>query len=241
MTQNSSLLQNQHDYDYPKSFSLSPRINSDLPSFNHIVERLRDDGGFIFSKLNHGFWERLARLRRLGVQLDEISRCHGSEIDKALGIPGQNFAAGGLLVDLLDRLPNLPDPCSGFEFVASLEPWPLSEVIEGTPFENTETCNSIIQQLVPREHLENASKVGYTGHEMKAAAITGRLNELINCVSNRHVVLISSENNSALFRSINIKKFTHISIDHHRARHSRFDILQNIAQFYQIKIQVLKM
>ena len=32
-------------------------------------------------------------------------------------------------------------------------------MIEGTPFENTETCNSIIQQLVPREHLENASKL----------------------------------------------------------------------------------
>ena len=56
--------------------------------------------------------------KRLGVQLDKISRCHGSEIDKALGIPGQNFAAGGLLVDLLDRLPNLPDPQTGFEFVA---------------------------------------------------------------------------------------------------------------------------
>ena len=75
---------------------------------------------------------------------------------------------------------------------------------------------------------------------MKAAAITGRLNELINCVSNRHVVLISSENNSALFRSINIKKFTHISIDHHRARHSRFDILQNIAEVLSNKNSSVK-
>ena len=65
------------------------------------------------------------------VQLDEISRCHGSEIDKALGIPGQNFAAGGLLVDLLDRVHNLPDPCSGFicSFLGALA---TIEVIEGT-------------------------------------------------------------------------------------------------------------
>ena len=89
--------------------------------------------------------------------------------------------------------------------------------------------------------LRNASKVGYTGHEMKAAAITGRLNELINCVSNRHVVLISSENNSALFRSINIKISRIFRLTIIELGIAVLTFCKILLKFYQIKIQVLKM
>src|SRR6056297_334321 len=76
----------QHDSQCEQSFRAAPLITEDQPGFHRILDMLADNRKFAFCKINHGFWERLARLEDSGVPRDAFITHPGDDIDERLEI-----------------------------------------------------------------------------------------------------------------------------------------------------------
>lgn len=211
----------QHDSQSEQGFRAAPLITEDQPGFHRILDMLANNQKFAFCKINHGFWERLARLEDSGVPRDTFITHPGADIDERLGIKGSKFAEGGILADLLTRIRNLPPPEQGMHFVASLAPWPAADRIEGTPFEKCRHCENLIEHFVPQEHRENVVSNGFTGHEFKVAAITGGLNQFLEALRDRQVIFIGNASNRALIDAIDLPYINVIEVHSSDARLKR--------------------
>lgn len=209
-------------------FRAAPELHGTQDGYLQVLERLRSNEPYCFCKINHGFWERFARLAGLGVSPDAALARPGREIDDLLGIGGSEFAEGGLLAELVAQIRALPAPASGLHFVASLEPYPLSDRLEGTPMEKRQACDEIIALLVPKAHRQNAKALGYTGHEIKHAAITGELGQLLGMLPQRDVVFVGNPSNRALFDALHLPHCEVIEVDAEQARLSRGAIAERV-------------
>lgn len=205
-------------------FSATPRLTADQPGYEWVLRHLDGDGPFTFCKTNHGFWERLARLERNGVDRSQFETHDGADIDRLLGIAGSRMAEGGMLSELLGWMREKPDLDRGLCFVPSLEPWPFSDRIEGTPFENRAVCESLIRHFVPEQHLTNLSRVGFSGHEFKVSVITGGVTRFVAALEGRHVIAICNAQNRAFIEALSPASVDVILVDAKAARESSEDI-----------------
>lgn len=206
------------------AFYASPPAPPENLGFHHILRKVQSYHSYLFCKLNHGFWERLARLERLGIARSELSSRRDRSLDDLLGIGGSMFAESGLLAELLVGIRSLPPPSSGINFVGSLSPWPNSDSVEGTPYEKREQCESLIRHFVPDAHIRNCIDKGLTGNEFKTAAIKGELKEFIDALKCRKVILVAPRTNMDLFSTANIPALAVIEVDEQRARLQRESI-----------------
>lgn len=213
------------------SFQAVPEITNDQPGFEKILAKLNSDERFVFAKLNHGFWERLASLEKLGTDRRDFLNIPGEKIDADLGIAGSKFAEGGLLADLLHHLQQLAPPEDGMIFVPSLTPWPLSDRIEGTPFQNRKHCEDLIGHFVPAAHLSYSAAHGYTGCEFKVAVITGSMTKFVEALKDRSVLLIGNSANRALIDAAALNDVEIIEVHQSRARLDREMLLAQMFDF----------
>lgn len=218
-------------------FYCAPRILRSNSGFEELVRMVRGGQRVFFLKLNHGFWERLAKLERAGIPREDFDSTEGSVVDELLGISGTQFAEGGLLKELLSFIKNAPSPKSGFHFIPSMVPWLASDVIEGTPMENKKNCQSLIKHFTPASHLRHNIEVGFTGHELKSAAISGCFHTLLEALADRTVILIGNRGSRALFDKYVFKNFEFLEVDSVDARLKRHQLLRStrekIAAFKQ--------
>lgn len=206
---------------------MSPWVDGDQPGFHFILEQLASDVPFTFCKLNHGFWEGLANLVKNGHAPETLIELSDEQIDDSLGL--KDWSKGGMVSDLLGMMPLMPNPNSGLHFVASLAPWPFANQIEGTPIAPKALCEELIIRFVRPEQLKNSKKVGFSGHEMKVAAITGGMAHLIETLRERNIILVTDNQNRALFDATDFAKLEVIEIDSRYAWQSREAILNQLS------------
>lgn len=219
----------RHDTEQTEGgFHANPPVPRENPGFHHVLREVQSNRSFLFCKLNHGFWERLARLERLGIARSELSSRRDRSLDDLLGIRGSMFAEGGLLAELLAGMQSLPPPSSGVNFVASLSPWPDSASVDGTPYEKREQCEALIRHFLPVSHRRNCIEKGLTGNEFKTAAIKGELKALIDALKCRHLILVGARNNLNLFRKSDIPALVEIEVDERHARKNRESIRERL-------------
>ncbi|MCK8464477.1 DegT/DnrJ/EryC1/StrS family aminotransferase [Aliiroseovarius sp. S1339] len=215
-------------HDRAEGFRAAPVLDVDQPGFEHVLRLMEGNERFAFCKINHGFWERLAKLERLGVARDKILTTSGKTLDEMLGIGGSMFAEGGMLAELLGFMRDAARPDDGMHFVASLVPWPASDRIEGTPYENRAVCEALIEHFVPDVHCENVVEKGFSGHEFKVAAITGSLHKFTDALRDRDVIFIGNDSNRALIDALGLASLTTIIVDAGQARLERENILEQL-------------
>lgn len=214
--------------DETEGFGVIPFLSDDQPGFKYVLDLMKQTERFAFCKINHGFWERLARLEGLGIPRDKIVGSRGKHIDELLGVGGSMFAEGGMLRDLLGFIKTAPSPENGMNFVATLTPWPAADRIEGTPLENRAQCDALIAHFVPQAHRDNVITRGFTGHEFKVAAITGGLRDFNDALQGRDVIFIGNDSNRKLIDALNLPFLTTIIVDAMQARQKRDAILQRL-------------
>lgn len=162
------------------------------PGFDVILDKLGKKEKFAYLKLNHGIWELLVRLENLGIPRAQIMTHNGAELDAMTGFSDVPFFGGGFLGQLLARLRNLPDPAIGLTFVSSLEPWPGSHAIAGTPTENLAHTDDIRRYFTDPKHQRNIESGGWTGHELKASVISQTFGQLVAQLMDRPVLLLGN-------------------------------------------------
>lgn len=215
-------------HDSTEGFRAAPILDADQPGFGHVLQLMKGNDRFAYCKINHGFWERLARLEKHGIARDNILTTPGKTLDKKLGIGGSMFAEGGMLAELLGFMRDAAHPSVGMHFVASLVPWPASDRIEGTPYEIRAICEALIEHFVPAVHRENVVEKGFSGHEFKVAAITGGLHKFTEALHDRDVIFIGNDSNRALIDALGLASLTTIIVDARQARLERAKVFEQL-------------
>ena len=219
---------NDAAHDPCDSFYAAPVHSADQIGFEHVLHLMKGNERFAFCKINHGFWERIARLEELGITRASILTTPGKRVDEMLGIGGSMWAESGLLAELFGFMSSAALPDDGMNFVASLSPWPASDQIEGTPYENRALCDALIEHFVPAVHRANVLEKGFTGHEFKVAAITGGLRKFTDALRDRDVIFIGNDSNRTLIDALNLSSLTSIIVNAEQARQERETILRQL-------------
>ena len=208
-------------------FQLEPLLPREPFFFDNCVAALAADRPFVYSKINHGFWERLVQIDKLGFDAINLAPQDAEIVDRKLGMTGSAFAETGFLQELLDILKDLPAPETGFNFTASIDAWPRSHEIEGTPYQNRFACEKKIRAHVNLLQINHAQKAKITGLEFKTAIITGRFEEFSSRLAEAPFLLIAAEEVAGFGDFIGAKYMHQVKIDSALARQQRNQILQS--------------
>ncbi len=222
------ILPDANKHTHKHDFTKVREFREDQLGFQEILSKVQAGTPFIFSKLNHGFWDRLAKLERLGISRDQFSDWDGAELDALLDIPKSNFFEGGIAKDLLEWIGTKPNLEDNIIFVPSLIPYPDAHEVSGAMQENTNVCRDLINHYVSEEYLKEVSDRGFSGHELKLAVYTGGLRKLLDALSTRNVIAIASPQCSDFLGAVRCKAGCHIQIDGKLARRNANQILDDL-------------
>ena len=217
--------------------NFEPKLERSNPGYDWILKEIATLKPFYFLKLNHGFWERLVQIQKLGYELADIGTLEPneiSEIEKKINAEGIGFFSEGFLDELLDLFNKYRFHSHSFIFVSSLQPWPLSDRVEGTPLQSSSKCMSLISQYVPAELIEESSHKGFTGYEFKKAIIDNDLTRFFQVITSRKVIVLCNQRNRAIFDHLMVKEISFILVHERQARlkrHELFDeLIEEVAQ-----------
>ena len=196
----------------------------DNPIFETIVSRLAADRPVIYSKINHGLWERLVWLEAQGHSLTGYDEPTAARMDIADDRhPSPHLFGGGFFSELRDVFRALPDRPDHYIFAAGTSAWPGSNAISGTPKKGRRQCEDVMSRLLP----EGAVTEGADGLEIKAALVRGRFPALIDQLKGKRGLFIGNASLSGFAGFFGFDDCRFLEIDPVAARRDRHDILES--------------
>lgn len=204
---------------------LEPRVDRSDPVFDFIVDRIRADKPIVYSKINHGLWERLAAIEDAGYQIDE-QEPHTTKAMDRLEIfrrPTPHMFEGSFVRELLDILQTIPTNNSNHIFAASLLAWPGRLEIAGLGEDET-TSQAMMDRLIPKGALHREAD----GMEFKRAIINGTLVSFANALKTRKTLLVGNVNLSKYLEFLGVEDGRFLEIHPTDARGDRREILGEI-------------
>lgn len=193
-------------------------------SIEDYLEDVRHDRHFSCTKINHGFWERLIRIREMsGGELDLESSLEAEIRDKKTGTPC--LISTGFVKELFELIANIPSLSGDFRFAASPYAWPACRRIFGVPWSGLREVENIIHQYIP-PHISLED-----GLFWKTAILDGSMVDFFALLRTKRVVVVGPRwlKNFGLFGGFD--DFTFIEIDEKKARCERDDILRRITEY----------
>lgn len=213
--------------------SHEPQIQGNNPGYDWILNNILTLEPFYFLKLNHGFWERLARIENLGYSLDELKFLNQEqieELERAIGAYQNYFIEDGFLDEFLNLLMMQKAASKSLFFVSSLQPWPMSDRIEGTPYERKSQCEALITKYVSKSLIARSHSLSFTGYEFKQAIIDGQISQFFKAITHRKVLVLCNERNREIFNQVKLENLEFIVVDEHSARLNRQTLLIEVEQ-----------
>ncbi|GAC34385.1 hypothetical protein [Paraglaciecola polaris] len=214
-----------------------PKLERSNPGYDWVINEIPKLKPFYFLKLNHGFWERLVQIKNLGYELtaiDSLDSNEITEIERKINVEGIGFFSEGFLGELLNLFKTYQSHSHSLIFVSSLQPWPLSDRVEGTPLQSSSQCLKLISEYVPANLIEESSRKGFSGYEFKKAIIDNDLLLFFEVINSRKVIVLCNQRNREIFDHLAIKNITFLLADERQARlkrHELFDeLIEEVAQ-----------
>lgn len=211
-------------------FFTEPKCEPNQRGFLEILERIRSCTPFVYCKLNHAFWEHLVTIEDAGVAREDIPSASGASLDRLTGRAGQRHFEGGMFFDLLDWIGTRPSIEDGLIFVPSIEPFQAAREISGAPLKDTYRCRELIEHFVDPAYLSKVRDLGFSGHEVKTALLSGDFSNLMDALRDRNVITVMSDAASDFVDTIKCKSLTNIQVDRFKARYSRRSILDVLTE-----------
>ena len=196
---------------------LEPEISGDDPVYDRLIDGLNSEQRVVYAKINHGFWERLVALEKLGFDLNERDPKRLKEMDDVLVLnrPAPFMFEGGFVEGLFSCLRSIPHSDKNYIFSASLLALPKRHEIAGS-IENIELCKSLMQQIVPKNLIASDAD----GMELKRAMITGSYQRFADALQIRNCLLIGNTDIDSFFEFMGVRhgEFIEIHPTHARAK-----------------------
>ncbi|MPZ55016.1 MAG: hypothetical protein GEU91_00690 [Rhizobiales bacterium] len=212
-----------HGPEFPMSCRPMESGTGADPVFDAIVDGLLGNRPTGYTKLNHGFWERLVRIETLIGTFSVSDEDRAREIDRRTGTPF--FLETGFLPEFLDLYRETAPRLTNVVFAVSTGAWPGSDVIEGTPYMGKANCQKLIGRLTPA----GLNRAG-DGLEFKRAVINGEITRLTDALRRHPILIVGPKMIAALAEFLGHHDATFIDIHERAARGARHDILAAIGQ-----------
>lgn len=188
-------------------------------TFEAFLEEFRRHDNFSWSKINHGFWEELARIeQQIGWPQDEAGRRKADDIGKRT-----DFFVGGFvdeLIQLLETARTDPDPA--LHLCYSLSAWPSDDRYTPVPTD-PEISNPFMERFVRQANEAEDAMI------LKRAVQTGEFTRLIEELRRHHVIVVGPREIDSFADFARLPSSEHIVIHRKRARSTRAKTEQQIA------------
>jgi hypothetical protein len=191
-------------------------------SFRDYLEDVRHDRFFSYTKINHGFWERLIRVRHLTGGTLEASPSEAEAFDSQTGSPC--FLASGFAKELLGLLGTMGSMPGDLRFARSPYAWPACRRILGVPFTGLSEVQAVIREYIPPVREED-------GIFWKTATIDGSIAEFYRALQTKRVALVGPHWLRHFGSFAGWSDFTFLQIDERAARCQRNEILPRVSAF----------
>ena len=178
-------------FNNKKTSTLEPvQVKNDV-HFDYILNRLTQNDPIVFSKINHGFWERMVAIEAAGETLLETNPEQAKVID---ALPGYNrqtpyMLGSGFLRKLISIFKTLPHKPDHYLFYAGLSGWPQREYIAGPPKQDEVLCTEMMNRLLPA----GALSVGQGGLTFKRALLNGRFVDFLKAIRTRRSIFVGND------------------------------------------------
>ncbi len=213
--------------------NFEPKLERSNPGYDWILKEIATLEPFYFLKLNHGFWERLVQIQKLGYELADIDALNSEQIaviEKVTGVSDSYFVEDGFLSELLYLFKAYRPQENSFVFVSSLQPWPLSDRVEGTPMQSSSRCLKLISDYVFPDLIRFSHSNGFTGYEFKKALIDNDLSRFFQGINDRKVIVLCNQRNRKIFDHLAIQNLTFIIAHERQARLKRLEIFDDLIE-----------
>ncbi|WP_427450770.1 hypothetical protein [Litorimonas sp. WD9-15] len=204
---------------------LEPDVRRDDDVFSFMVRSILTKTPFIYSKINHGFWERLVAIEAEGFDIREPApdtRREMDRLEKFHRVTPHMFE-GGFVEEMLSLLENSPKRRANYIFSAGLLGWPGRLETAGITHDEA-VCLKMIERYVSVSIKHPTAN----GMEFKRAIINSTFIEFVRAVRTRKTLLVGNQNLSRYFEFIGHSQGEFLEIHPSRAREARFALLHDI-------------
>jgi len=204
---------------------LEPGVRRDDVVFNFMERSILAETPFVYSKINHGFWERLVAIEAEGFdirQADPSTQRKMDRLEKFHRVTPHMFE-GGFVEEILSSLESIPKQRSTYIFSAGLLGWPGRLEVAGITHDQT-ICQSMIERFVP----DGVKHPIADGMEFKRTIINGTFIKFVEAVRTRKILLVGNQNLSRYIEFIGHKQGGFVEIHASRARETRIALLHDI-------------
>ena len=193
-----------------------------LDTVDKFVTFYRQQNSFTYCKINHGFWEVLAKAHRLHGKLETEEDQLAA--DSLVNLPG--FFSSGFASDLLDLLhTSAEEGDPALHMGLELSAWPNDNRIIGTPHEPyAETA------LAP---VASAFSQLADGLLLKRAVMSSRINEIFALFADTAVLIIGPSPVASLKKIESLRHADYMPIHPSQARETRCEIERQITDWIQ--------
>ena len=204
---------------------LEPELAPNNVVFERVIDALNADKPIVYSKINHGFWERLVALEAEGFDLLETDAAKTYEMDHlaAFRRPTPFMFEGGFAREILSDLKNYPPAGDTHIFSAGLLGWPKRLEVAGLS-ENQASCQAMIKRCVP----DIVQTPDADGMEFKWALITGAYARFAQALRGRDCLLVGNKNLARYFDFMGVEQGRFMEVHASQARADRDQILNDI-------------
>lgn len=204
--------------------SLEPIDKAHDSIYDKIILSLKTNKPIVYSKINHGFWEQLVDIERIGYSYLETNPELALKADTGTRRKPSYFVQSGFVAEILSILKDLPKDNPQYIFSAGLYAYPKSGVVAGTPIEPFDLWQKKIDTYVPK----NVHNKLADGVEFKRAIVNQTFKEFSDVISSDAFILVGNHQLKKFPEFIGANDYKYVEIDERAARKNRHEILKRI-------------
>ncbi len=204
--------------------SLEPVDKTDNLIYDKILLSLKINKPIVYSKINHGFWEQLVDIERIGLSYLETNAELALKADTSTTRKPSYFVQSGFVAEILSILKNLPRDNPQYIFSANLYAFPKSNMVAGTPIKPSDIWQKKIDKYVP-EYVHNKLADGL---EFKRAIVNHSFKEFFDIITSDSFMLVGNHQLERFPEFIGARDYEYIKIHEREARKNRHELLEEI-------------
>ncbi|MCB4456738.1 DegT/DnrJ/EryC1/StrS family aminotransferase [Leisingera sp. McT4-56] len=205
---------NKHIGDH--AFLAAPDLPLEQPGFERVVSKITAGTPFLYCTLPPVFWTELAKNQLPPATPSRLSGADCKEKSVLQTVPLAGFSERDFARDILDwfqRTDAIDDsqiivpnraPCLGLKEAAA------------TSWEAARVCEAFV---APR-YIQQLASLGFSGHEMTVAMITGKMRKILDALRRRTVITVTETGHAAFVNAITCENHISILVDAPETNHS---------------------
>ena len=191
---------NKHIGDH--AFLAAPDLPLEQPGFERVVSKITAGTPFLYCTLPPVFWTELAKNQLLPASPSHLSGACSDETSVLQTEPRAGFSERDFARDILDWFQRTGAVDDSQIIVPNRAPCLGLKEAAATSWEAARVCEAFV---APR-YIQQLASLGFSGHEMTVAMITGKMRKILDSLRRRTVITVTETGHAAFVNAITLRK-----------------------------------